>query len=52
MKITIKTSCCLFVITLFFCSNSFAQANDSNNGKLITKDATKRNKEKFYENLL
>jgi hypothetical protein len=48
MKITIKTTCCIFVITLFFCSNSFAQENDSNKGKLITKDPAKETHASTY----
>jgi polar amino acid transport system substrate-binding protein len=49
MKITIKTTCCLFVIALFFCSSALAQENDSHNGKLITKDATKKIKICFQD---
>jgi hypothetical protein len=41
MKITIKMTCCIFVIALFFCSSAFAQENDSNKGKVITKDPAK-----------
>jgi polar amino acid transport system substrate-binding protein len=49
MKITIKMTCCLFAIALFYCSNALAQENDSNNGKLITKDATKKIKICFQD---
>jgi polar amino acid transport system substrate-binding protein len=49
MKITIKKICCIFVIALFFCSSAFAQSNDSNNDKSITKDATKKIKICFQD---
>jgi polar amino acid transport system substrate-binding protein len=49
MKITIKMTCCLFVIALFFCSSVFAQENDSNKGELIAEDATKKIKVCFQD---